>query len=300
MFKRVVCLLIGALLVAAFTASAQHVIISEVAWAGTQASSTDEWIELYNASDRPVDLSGWRLALGSREVALGEAANPVLPPGAYFLLERTDDTAVSDIEADLVYAGALSNTGTVLRLLDSDGNEVDTANAGTDGGWCGGATGSGVPAYGSMERIDPSAADSPSNWRTNDGVHRTGYDAEENPINGTPKAKNSATVVWRTVPKVLLASTFEEGATIDGTLLLSWTASDPDGPSAALHAAVYVSANGGEDWEPLVERLVGSAYACDTTGLAPGDAYCLRVTVTDADGNTGAATTPVFRIAQAD
>ncbi|MGQ9602400.1 MAG: PKD domain-containing protein, partial [Candidatus Bipolaricaulia bacterium] len=44
-----------------------------------------------------------------------------------------------------------------------------------------------------MERIDPFAPDSDANWCTNDGVHRNGLDAAGNPINGTPKARNSCT-----------------------------------------------------------------------------------------------------------
>ena len=37
------------------------VIINEVAWAGTAASSQDQWIELRNLGTIPVDLSGWTL-----------------------------------------------------------------------------------------------------------------------------------------------------------------------------------------------------------------------------------------------
>jgi hypothetical protein len=37
------------------------VIISEIAWAGTFASSEDEWIEIRNVGGTPVDLTGWVL-----------------------------------------------------------------------------------------------------------------------------------------------------------------------------------------------------------------------------------------------
>ena len=40
---------------------AGKVIISEVAWGGTPASSEDEWIELRNLGETPVDLAGWQL-----------------------------------------------------------------------------------------------------------------------------------------------------------------------------------------------------------------------------------------------
>ena len=39
----------------------EMIIISEIAWAGTAADPQDEWIELRNIGDTPVDLSGWVL-----------------------------------------------------------------------------------------------------------------------------------------------------------------------------------------------------------------------------------------------
>ena len=38
-----------------------EIIISEVAWGGTPADSEDEWIELRNLGEEPVDLTGWAL-----------------------------------------------------------------------------------------------------------------------------------------------------------------------------------------------------------------------------------------------
>ena len=35
-----------------------QLVINEVAWGGTDASPYDEWIELYNPTDEPVDLTG--------------------------------------------------------------------------------------------------------------------------------------------------------------------------------------------------------------------------------------------------
>lgn len=42
-------------------AAKERVIINEIAWAGTPASPSDEWIELRNLGTTPVDLSGWCL-----------------------------------------------------------------------------------------------------------------------------------------------------------------------------------------------------------------------------------------------
>jgi hypothetical protein len=158
----------------------QSVIISEVAWAGTAASSSDEWIELWNPLSAPIDLSGWTLTDGGDiHIALGG----VIEPDGFFLLERTDDGTVSDIAADQIYTGGLSNGGEILQLLDPSGRMIDTAN-GDGGPW---PAGSSAPVPLSMERVS-GGAESDSSWCSSDGLHRNGADALGNPINGTPRS----------------------------------------------------------------------------------------------------------------
>ena len=168
------------------TVSPGDVVINEVAWGGTAASSADEWIELYNVTAAPITLTGWLLAApdGSPSITLCG----VIPAQAYFLLERTDDDTVSDVPADQIYTGGLVNDGETLLLTDTLGACIDTANADGDG-W---PAGSGSPNYDSMERVDPIAPDSAENWASNDHVTRNGTDADGAPINGTPRTRNSA------------------------------------------------------------------------------------------------------------
>ncbi|RLC90980.1 MAG: hypothetical protein DRI77_14380, partial [Chloroflexi bacterium] len=45
----------------ATTANAGDVVINEVAWMGTAASSYDEWIELYNNTDSSIDIGNWSI-----------------------------------------------------------------------------------------------------------------------------------------------------------------------------------------------------------------------------------------------
>ncbi|MEJ2733195.1 MAG: lamin tail domain-containing protein [Anaerolineae bacterium] len=166
--------------------TALDVVINEVAWSGTACSAYDEWIELYNNAAVPIDLAGWTLqaADGSPSIDL----EGTIPAQGFFLLERTDDDTVSDIPADLIYSGALSNDGERLQLLDASAAVVDTANA-DDGPWPGGLS---EPRY-TMERIDPVVPDDDANWGTNDGLTRNGADCNGDPLNGTPRAPNS---VW--------------------------------------------------------------------------------------------------------
>jgi len=79
---------------AAYPASLRDVVISEIAWMGTTTSEHNEWIELYNNTDGPIDLTGWTLAAadGTPNILL---SGPPIPAGGYFLLERTDDDSTA-------------------------------------------------------------------------------------------------------------------------------------------------------------------------------------------------------------
>ncbi len=203
--------------VASVHASAGAVVINEVAWGGTAASTSDEWIELYNTTDTAIDLTGWVLRAADSTPVI--TLSGIIPPYGYFLLERTDDNTVRDVPADQIYGNdgsswALSNSGEVLTLTTPLGEVIDTAN-GNGGAW---PAGSGSPHYRSMERIDPTAPDTDANWASNHGVIRNGQDANGNPINGTPKARNSASHADLVVEKSGLA-TARPGGLVTYTLL---------------------------------------------------------------------------------
>lgn len=160
------------------------VIISEVAWAGTAASSNDEWLELYNSSSTPITLTGWTLSDGDN---LTVVLSGVITAEGFFLLERSDDNTVSDLPADQIYVGSLNNSGEILTLRNAQNELIDSANS-DGGGWNGGTT---SPNFATMERLDPAGADVPANWGNNPGTVRNGLDANGNPLNGTPGRPNA-------------------------------------------------------------------------------------------------------------
>lgn len=96
----------------------------------------EEWIELTNRSDAPVDLSGWRLADGI-DYEFPEGTS--LEPGAYLVV---DD-----------FRGTLSNGGERLLLLDADEGLVDEVHYQDNGRWPRQADGDGA----SLELRDPDA-----------------------------------------------------------------------------------------------------------------------------------------------
>jgi hypothetical protein len=164
------------------------VIINEIAWGGTASDAADQWIELFNITDQPINLSGWSLIALDGELAV--TLTGVINAEDYFLLERTDDNTVSDIPADVIYTGAMDESGETLQLLDVAGNLIDTANL-AGGPWPAGSLG---PGYYSMERVDPVLPDIPTNWADNNGVIHNGLDAGGDPLNGTSRQPNSNTL----------------------------------------------------------------------------------------------------------
>jgi len=167
------------------------IVVNEIAWAGTGTSTAaDEWLELYNKTDKTIDLSGWSVveATGTTTTIVNLKNN--IGPGSYYLIERGDDNTISDISANLTGswgASGLSNSGEKIRLVDGAGYVVDDMNFVS--GW---PAGSGSPNYLSMERVNPYlGADVPGNWKSNSTSTRNGLNAKGQFINGTPKSQNS-------------------------------------------------------------------------------------------------------------
>ena len=175
------------------------VVINEIAWAGTNASSFDEWVELYNRTGR--DLSLAHFVLYASDLTPYIPLSGTIGAGGYFLIERTDDTTVSTVTADLVtpFSGSdggsgLNNNGENLLLsVASNGatTTVDTVATCSGGGttWCAGS----ASGFTTMERYDATVSGSDaSNWYSNLGEFiRNGADTNGANLNGTPRARNS-------------------------------------------------------------------------------------------------------------
>jgi hypothetical protein len=184
------------------------VVINEIAWAGTAASSQDEWIELTNNTNQPVDLTGWTLRWRANQFSAtretewkGIRLVGAVSPHGYYLLERSCDDVISDIKADLLYDTEapyhldLSDSGEVMELLDPEGCVVDTADSDhlEKVGW---TVGSGTEAslpFATMERVDPLTPDWGANWTRNHGIIFNGVDRGGGLLEGTPAHENEST-----------------------------------------------------------------------------------------------------------
>ncbi len=87
-----------------------------------------EWIEIANASDRPIDLGGWSVGdLASRTELSG-----TLPAGGRLVIGSLPlDSDVPVLVVERIGNG-LNNNGDTVVLFDQDGREVDRVSYGTD------------------------------------------------------------------------------------------------------------------------------------------------------------------------
>ena len=177
------------------TVASAPVIISEVAWGGTESSSSDEWIELYNTSNFDIDLSDWILYASSTLDPYIEL-NGDIPAHGYFTVERknTDDedeiteSPIPSISAGqwVSFGSGLSNSGEQLLLARASTTIDVTPEVDVCRGWCAGSNDI------SMERLvfDSTSANAWGDWSD---LFTYATDTEDNQIQGTPDGRNSNT-----------------------------------------------------------------------------------------------------------
>ncbi|MFA6536673.1 MAG: right-handed parallel beta-helix repeat-containing protein [Candidatus Paceibacterota bacterium] len=164
------------------------IAINEIAWMGTGASASDEWLEIKNNTDHTIDLSQWEIqaTVGTPHIAL----SGVIRPREYLVFERTNDDTITDVLAYQVYTGSLGNNGEQLSLSYAS-TTLDQTPAISSGGWAAGSNVSSTTRA-TMERFASMESGlNLSNWGTNLGFIRNGSDADSNEINGTPGERNS-------------------------------------------------------------------------------------------------------------
>lgn len=114
------------------TAGSMDVVISELNWMGGYDSAgsgtTSEYIELYNNTDRAINISGWRVQCGTlggfATLAATLPAQSVIGPGQYFVVVRTGGTVVLQAHSiGIAAAGVISDAATdQCRITDGAAN----------------------------------------------------------------------------------------------------------------------------------------------------------------------------------
>ena len=80
--------------------------------------------------------------LGKNKSNTVEVRSHIIPARGIYLIERSDDNTIKDVNADLIFSGALRNANKDL---------IDSANL-NGGDWPAGTTKSGNVPYASMEK----------------------------------------------------------------------------------------------------------------------------------------------------
>jgi len=136
-------------------ASTPAVIISELAWAGSELSSSDEYLELYNPGEEAIDLTGWSIdgAATSGETLLVPDGVMIAPNSTYLISNYAQENSSLNIEPHYSTASlSLSNSKLLLVLRDGSGTQIDSAGDG--GSPHAGFSGTGELGAASMVRVD--------------------------------------------------------------------------------------------------------------------------------------------------
>ena len=166
----------------------ESVIINEIMWIGSSSSSNDEWLELRNITNAPIDLNRWKLinaGVGTSDIILTGS----IPANGYYLVSYyaashpqsslSDSIIVDQVEENISFI----DNGEVITLVDSSNKTIDQTPSDT---WATGANG--PPSWKSMERNE----DPDTGWHQCDDpdCNDTSFWDTEDSNYGTPKTVN--------------------------------------------------------------------------------------------------------------
>ncbi len=165
-----------------------EVVINEVAWAGTSANrKNDEWFELYNTTDAPIDIKNWVIKANGQSVPIVKNISTTIAAHGYLLFENNSDHVIEDMPADAIYSYFMNDAGVKLELLKPNGEKADEVDCSK--GWF---AGDNNDKYRSMERVDVFASGSDAkNWQSSVGMRMLGLGFGGGPLYGSPRQPNT-------------------------------------------------------------------------------------------------------------
>ena len=149
-----------------------NIVINEIMADPPSDERNGEFIELYNRSDKAIDLSGWEFVEGI-DFTFDEGTT--ISPKSYLVIAANKEWINENYEGVNAignYSNNLANEGELLRLEDSNGNLADEVNYKVGGDWPHWTNGDGS----SLELIHPfSDNDLPTSWRDSDESAKTEF-----------------------------------------------------------------------------------------------------------------------------
>ncbi|GEM_PF-3228711 len=253
----------------------KELVINEVNWMGTMNKATGgcrdhEWIELYNPTENPIDLTGWTVTIENKSGQMNTLTpTGSVSPRSYYLLARkaSSRSAVIDLPIDHEYQNiVLPNDGARLTLRNSVGEIVDEVNfvdkwpAGTQTG------GPSKNFYRSMERVSSYLPGSlTDNWRTNQHIPVLGRTNNCGELFGSPRQPNNGHWLLR-APDFYYADVFDASGTLTLSNRFSPYVLDigtiiPAGKTLVLEPGVVVLGKGKESYLEVSGTLMVNGTA---------------------------------------
>jgi hypothetical protein len=187
------------------------VVINELIWTGMAGNAGDEWLELRNMTDSPVDLSGWQLTKkrtgdGVEVLMLTIPSGTTIAGRGYLLVaEFEKDNSGLNVEPNLMAGSgsddnadfALANTDLQIKLYGGDfsagGLLIDSADDGSGAPAAGLGELAGGAVYYSMERnATPGDGTQAASWHTILADTGEFFDVGLTSVKGTPGSQNQS------------------------------------------------------------------------------------------------------------
>jgi phosphatidylserine/phosphatidylglycerophosphate/cardiolipin synthase-like enzyme len=173
-------------LAAPAAATAAHVVISELETRG--ATAYDEFVELYNPTESPVDLAGWKMQYKSATGTTYSdkttmAAGAIIPAHGFYLMAASGGNYTGAATPDALFAAGLADAGGHVRILNASSVEVDRVGWGTaidpEGGSAAPTPGTYVP----IERKASAGSTAASLWTG--GAEEFDGNGQDTDVNGS-------------------------------------------------------------------------------------------------------------------
>jgi|GEM_PF-1573969 len=225
------------------------------------ADSNNEWVELYNPSDNPIDLSGWKICDNTScdNLPASTTASTIIPAGGLAIITYKTSTwnfweipaGVIKIALNSPIGNGLSNSSDRVILKTADNIEIDAMSYGTD-----------------KYAFDPACPDVARGHML--GRVPTGLDTDQasdfkdlNLPQVTVLVPNGGEVWW-----------------VGRTSTVEWLATNPNGTDDQLKVDLWYSKDSGNTWGNIVK------------GAENNGSYSFRVPLCLDDGHGGCYYTP--------
>ncbi len=144
---------------------AGDIVINEINYNSSEDFESGDWIELYNRSDKSINISGWYYSDSDDNHKFILPEGTVIEPGEYLVLVENDSSFISRFPDVKNYSGetgfGLSGSGEFMKLVDNEGQIIDSLTYDDKSPWPEEADGNGA----SLELIDAAKDNSlAENW----------------------------------------------------------------------------------------------------------------------------------------